>query len=132
MQSHRKRLRALRHLAIVGCVASLAVPAAAGATIGGRPATPPAKAPAATAYVPDESGARLDHRGLHETSPLLGVNPRAHSWSVTREVGTTTWVDGHAFAIVLASVALGVALCGSGYVALGLARIQRRVVANGS
>src|SRR6266516_3816815 len=75
MKAHKTRVRALRALVIAGCLASLAVPAAA-------TAMPPRADPPtsvrhenAAAYVPDafagasdESGATLDHRGLNEVS----------------------------------------------------------------
>jgi hypothetical protein len=51
---------------------------------------------------------------------------------VVREVHTVTNGPDHTLAIVLASAALGIALCGSGYAVFRTTRLQRRVVESNS
>ena len=133
MKPHNKRVRSRRALAIAGCLASLAAPTAAVAMP--LPADPPASTQSAPAYAPDafaggiasahsqkpadESGARLDHRGLREsTKPAPSV--------VVRETHVTGNSD-RTFAIALAASALGIALCASGYAVIRVWRMQRIV-----
>jgi hypothetical protein len=89
MNANKNRIRAPRALLVAGCLAALAGPSAAGASTGaGTPWSDPplrhtiAPAPAPAPYksdafvgglthptaAPDESGAKLDHRGLNAGS----------------------------------------------------------------
>ena len=146
MRAHKKRIRVLRSMVLAGCVAALALPAGAGAMPLG-PHTPRTAA-IENPVAPDESGARLDHRGLNgaaqayvlpsslktdvQSAPYSSPSSSAPATSVVREIRTVTNDTKHTLAILLASCALGIALCGTGYVALRLTRLQRRVVGSGS
>lgn len=143
MRAHKK-IRALRAMAIASCIAGLALPAGAGAMPLG-PHTPRAAAienSLAHTGAADQTGARLDHRGLNTTSqayvlpssfktdaqssPYSSPSSSAPS-AVVREIKTVTNDTDHTLAILLASCALGIALCGTGYVAVRLTRLQRAV-----
>jgi hypothetical protein len=63
----------------------------------------------------------------HRAQPVTGSTT-----SVTREVRTISGDDNSTLAIVLASSALGLALCGAGYATVRLTRIQRRIAQSGS
>jgi hypothetical protein len=190
MNSHKNRIRAPRALLVAGCLAALAGPSVAGATTGaGTPWVDPplrhtiAPAPAPAPYksdafagglvhpavAPDDSGARLDHRGLNEgsrefqlpkqfatdtqsssrgsvpqryalpaafktdvqSSPpttAVSTSPRA----VIREIHSVATDDGQTLAIVLGSVALGIAISGSGYALIRVQRMQRRALGSSS
>jgi hypothetical protein len=141
MTAHKKRIRVLRSMLLAGCVAALALPAGAGA----MPLGPhPVSATRLVVVAPDESGARLDHRGLNgagaqayvlpsslktdvQSAPYSSPSSSAPATSVVRDIQTVTTDTNHTLAILLASCALGIALCGTGYVALRLTRLQRRV-----
>ena len=51
---------------------------------------------------------------------------------VVREIHTITSGSNHTLALVLASAALGIALCGSAYAVIRTSRIQRRVLGSSS
>jgi hypothetical protein len=51
---------------------------------------------------------------------------------IVREVRNVTQADSHTLAIVLASVALGIALCGTGYALVRLSLIQRKTAESSS
>lgn len=150
MKAHTKRIRAVRALAIAGCVAGLAGPSAAMAMpqpngpVSGPVTYHPHGRPA-----PDEVGARLDHRGIatsdfsasapsryvlpsgFKTDAQSGAprqSPSPAPTSVVREIKTVVHDGGRTLAIVLASSALGIALLGSGYGAFRFARLQRRAM----
>lgn len=61
-------------------------------------------------------------------STTTGSNPSV----IVRQVRTVTQDDNHTLAIVLASCALGIALCGTGYALVRLSLIQRRAAAGSS
>jgi hypothetical protein len=129
LKPHNKRVRTRRVLAIAGCVASLAVPTAAVAMP--LPPDPPASTHSTQTYAPDafagglgahphkapdESGARLDHRGLKEGNSSVTVN-RTFSYNSDRTL-----------AIVLAASALGIALCATGYAVVRVSRLPRTLI----
>ncbi|HKN94113.1 MAG TPA: hypothetical protein VJU60_07270, partial [Thermoleophilaceae bacterium] len=51
---------------------------------------------------------------------------------IVREVRTITQGSDHTLALVLASAALGIALCGTAFAVVRTARIQRRVLGSNS
>jgi hypothetical protein len=110
--TRKRRRRFVRPLAIAGSAIALAAPASAVA-MPIDPHTLPAT-PAA-----DQAGARLDHRGLNDVQSPPYVTT-VHLQSAGDDGNRT-------LAIALASSALGIALCGSGYAAFSLGRIQRRL-----
>jgi hypothetical protein len=141
MKAHKKRIRSL---AIAACALGLAAPAGAAA----MPLGPHAVRVVAHSVpvAPDESGARLDHRGLKDGggSPFSlpagfktdaqtpSSSPSSTPASVITEIRTVVHDASRTLPIVLAACALGIALCGSGFAAYRLARIQRRLAASGS
>jgi hypothetical protein len=105
MKAHRRITRAVRALAVTGCVASIVLPASATAhPLDYHPLSPQAKAIAAA-------------QAHHPIASTPGVVVR----EITRNAGD------HSLAIVLASVALGIALCGSAYAVIRTTRLQRRL-----
>jgi hypothetical protein len=159
MKAHRRTRRAIRALALAGCATALALPSAAGARpIDYHPVSPQtAAAIAATTPHPHGRPAAYAHSGAghYEGSTFVATNsqrpytlpagfktdaqsPGAAPSStptssvVVREVRTVTEGSNHTLALVLASVALGIALCGSAYAVIRTTRIQRRVLGSNS
>lgn len=179
MKAHRRNKRALRLLALSGCVSALALPAAAGAQPAqyqaptGASATPaisyhPHGRPAAYAGSTITAGTGQQADALQHSSAYSlpagfasdmqsGGVPASSAYSlpagfasdvqsggvpatstqtpsvVVREVRTiTTGSDDHTLALVLASAALAIALCGSAYAVVRTGRIQRRVLGSNS
>lgn len=155
MKAHTKRMNVIRSLAIAACAAGLAAPAGAAA----MPLGPHAVRvyDHSVPVFPDQGGARLDHRGLNDGkngiakrqfSPPSGkfalpagfktdaqtpsTSPSSTPASVVREIRTVVHDASRTLPIVLAACALGIALCGSGYAAYRLTRIQRRLAASSS
>lgn len=158
MKSRRRHMRAIRSLALTGCVvASLATPALAGAMpIGGpgHPQSQPAAQPQSPTLYHNHgrpavvAGAHYEGSvlvGASQSSPkapytapdnfkgsdIASLNPSSTSSQpssvVVHEVRTVNSND-HTLAIVLASSALGIALCGTAFAAVRLTRIQRRAL----
>lgn len=144
-------------LALGGCVSALALPAAAAAQP--APYTPPTgSAATSTTYHPHgrpaafagstiTAGTGQQADALQQSraySPPAGFASDVQSGGVpnssaqvpsvvVREVRTiTNGSDNHTLALVLASVALGIALCASAYAVIRTARIQRRVLGSNS
>jgi hypothetical protein len=108
LKKRRRRFR--RPLALAGAAIALAAPATAGAV------QLDSTLPATQAAAGDQSGARLDHRGLNQAQTPYITTVHIQS------AGT----DGsNALEIALASSALGIALCGSGYALIRASRIRR-------
>jgi hypothetical protein len=140
MKAHSPSKRAFRALTVSGCVCALALPAAAGARpIVSQPVDHAGTAAAVT-YQPHGRPAAYSSEAY---SPPAGFatdaqsngNPAAASQApsvVVRDVHTVTNGSNHTLAIVLASAALGIALCGSGYAVIRTSRLQRRVAGSGS
>jgi hypothetical protein len=145
MKAHRRYRRALRTLALAGCVTALALPAAAGARpIDYHPLSPQAAAalaasnsahphgrPAASAD--NGSGYQLPS-GFSTDAQTSGAPPTTAQTPsvVVREVHTVTNGSNRTLALVLASAALGIALCASAYAVFRVSRIQRRVLGSNS
>jgi hypothetical protein len=169
MKAHKKRMNVIRSLAIAACAAGLAAPAGAAAMPYGP--HPVRVYDHSVPVVPDQGGARLDHRGLTDgtkaitgrrfglpagfrtdaqtpsTSPsgkfklpagfrtdaqTPSTSPGSAPASVVTEIRTVVHDASRTLPIVLAACALGIALCGTGYTAYRLMRIQRRLVATKS
>jgi hypothetical protein len=144
MKAHRRITRAIRALAVTGCFAALALPASAGARpIGYHPVSEQVKAIAAAqayhnhgrpaAFAGDQSQYTLP-AGFHSDGAGSGYKPVASTTTTTqpasvvvREFHSTTGGD-HTLAIVLASAALGIALCGFGYAVVRTTRLKRSLV----
>jgi hypothetical protein len=145
-------------LALSGCVSALALPAAAGAQPVRYPGPASQSAAPAVSYHPHGRPAAfagstitagtgqqadvLQHASAY--SPPAGFASDVQSGGVptsssqtpsvvVREVRTiTNGSDDHTLALVLASAALGIALCGTAYAVVRTARIQRRVLGSNS
>jgi hypothetical protein len=147
MKAHSPTKRALGALMILGCICALALPAAAGA----RPIIyhqigHPALTPAYTARVVGSSyhphgrpaayaATAYTLPGGFATDTQTGTGPTTATGTpsvVVHEVRTVTNGPDHTLAVVLASAALGIALCGSGYAVFRTTRLQRRVVESNS
>jgi hypothetical protein len=157
MKAHRRITRAIRALAVTGCFAALAVPASALARpLEYHPVSQQVKAIAAAqayhthgrpaAYAGDQSytlpaGFKSDSpsgsnpsnynlpAGFTSDGAGSGYQPVSSTQPtsvIVREVPTNS--NDHTLAIVLASAALGIALCGSGYAVFRTTRLQRRLV----
>jgi hypothetical protein len=112
LKKRRRRFR--RPLALAGAAIALAAPATAGAVQ--LDSTLPGTDNGAQAPARDQGGARLDHRGLNQAQTPYITTVHIQS------AGT----DGsNALEIALASSALGIALCGSGYALIRASRIRR-------
>jgi hypothetical protein len=141
MKAHRRITRAIRALAMTGCFAAIGLPASAGARpIDYHPVSQEVKAIAAAhAYHPHgRPGAFAGDQsytlpaGFRSDSTSSGYHPTASTSTstqppsvVVREITTNT--GDHTLAIVLASVALGIALGGSAYAVIRTTRLQRRL-----
>jgi hypothetical protein len=157
MKAHSPLKRTLRVLALSSCVLALALPAAAGARpivyqpvsqLTGNTNTAPA---APTLYHPhgrpsaysalDEPSSNVQNpparyslpAGFHTDAqstgkPTTGTVPNV----IVREVRTISNGSDHTLAIVLASCALGIALCGTAFAVSRTARLQRRVAGSNS
>jgi uncharacterized protein HemX len=141
MKSYTKRIRALRRLAIAGCLAALAIPAGASAMqpneIGVRaenaqqsqqqPYTLPSEFRTevqTAAQSPASFALRRDFRPEVQTqAPSHASIPAA---SVVRQIETVNDGGGRTLSLVLASIALAVALGSLGYAATRMTQIQRR------
>jgi hypothetical protein len=154
MKAHRRLHRALRTLALGGSICALALPAAAGARPIDSPAAQPAPSstfhphgrPAAFAGATVTAGTGQQADALQQRtaySPPAGFTTDRQSGGapstttqtpsvVVREVHTITNGSNHTLALVLASAALGIALCGSAYAVFRTTRIQRRVLGSNS
>ena len=144
MEPSKKRITLPRAVVAAGCIAAIAAPA--GASAMSIPPEPVWQAPHHSAPAPyvsdgfasglnqvapsDTSGARLDHRGLNTSKPAAPSSP-VSTTSITREVRTIT-DDDSTLAIVLASTAIGLALCGIGYAAVHATRIRSRIARSNS
>lgn len=170
MNPIKKRIRMPRAVIVAGCLTALAAPGSAFAMPSHGDSWTAVRAEngpshvVANAGASDESGARLDHRGLRDSQPhrVLPMSHHAQSSApaiaertyalppgymtdaqssapakstpatVTREIRTVSGDNDHTLAIVLASCALGIALCGTGFAAIRLAQIKRRVLGTNS
>ena len=137
MKAHKKRIRVLKGWTIAACAFGLAASGAASAMP--LPADPPV-----TVLHPHGRPAVVFHNTGGRTVPVnntskADVQSSPHSQApvqppvaITREVRTVTDHGDRTLAIVLAAVALGIALCGTGYAAVRLANLQRRVAGSSS
>jgi hypothetical protein len=164
MKAHSRIRRALRTLALTGCLSALALPAAAIARpIDYHPLSPQAAAAIASsnqfhshgrpaAFAGTGSSAYRQPAGFatdaqtnsksayrqpanFTTDAQTNGTPATTAQTpsvVVREVRTITSGSNHTLALVLASAALGIALCGSAYAVIRTTRIQRRVVGSSS
>jgi hypothetical protein len=157
MKVHRRRIRLIKGLALAGCSLGLALPTVAGAmpidgpnTGGrtapvvvlhahGRPVLPQANYTLPRSFKTDAqsqaagSGSRTFILPATHTSDVPSSAPAAQPTNtVVREIRTVTSDDNHTLAIVLAAVALGIALCGTGYAISRQALLQRRVLGSSS
>jgi hypothetical protein len=153
MKSNRKRIRLLRRLALAGCLAGLAVPATSAAKP--VPADPPTSADVQTAVRHDNGYATLPQHsyslpsGFHTevqsasrgpaqpfTLPAgfksevqrSAPSPTTSSPSPVISDITVTHEGGRTLAIVLASIALGIAIASAAYGIVRMTRMQRRLV----
>ncbi len=124
-------------LVLGGCVSALALPTAAVAQprdyqpAAASPAPPtlhhPHGRPAAFAASTITAGTGQQADAVrHATGSVPAPSV------IVREVHTITQGSDHTLALVLASAALGVALCGSAFAVVRTARIQRRVLGSNS
>lgn len=159
MKSHRRITRAVRALAVSGCLFAIALPASAGARpIDYHPVSQEVAAIAAAqsyhnhgrpAGFAPSSGARYEGSvlvggqsttaytppaGFHTDAQTNGkpTNSTPTSSVVVREVHTVSNGSDHTLAIVLASCALGIALCGTAFAVVRTSRLQRRVASSNS
>ena len=142
MKAHRRTKNALRALALAGCASALVLPSAAGA----RPIVDQsAAAPAApsSSYHPHGRPAAFATAGTtgyplpadFATDAQSGGSASTAAQApsvVVREIRTVTSGSNHTLALVLASAALAIALCGSAYAVFRTTRIQRRVLGSNS
>ena len=141
MKVHRKRFAIMRTAAIAGCMAGLAVPSVAGAdpfpagsqsggdqAIAVRHENGPtiSRSPAHTAGRPAPAPSAIGADTLSSQSKVPAAAP------VVRVVHTTDNSSDRTLAIVLASAALGIALCGAAFILTRVASIQRRAVGSSS
>jgi hypothetical protein len=128
-------------LALAGCASALALPSAAGARpIDYHPVSPAAARTVETSTTIHPHGRPAAYSGYQlpsgfRTDAQTGGTPAATSQTpsvVVHEVRTVTEDSNHTLALVLASAALGIALCGSAYALVRTARIQRRVLGSNS
>ncbi len=154
MKAQNPVRKALLAFSLVGCICALALPAAAGArpiiyhsvsqlttttTTGARPAAPtlyhPHGRPSAYSAL-DEPSSDVQTPSVHglpagfHTDAQTNGKPTTTSGSpnvIVRTIHTVSNGPDHTLAIVLASCALGIALCGSGYAVARTARLQRRL-----
>ena len=163
MRTYRKWRRAVRALALAGCLSALALPAAAGAmpirdeayvapNHSSQPFTLPASfktdsqsaAPREQAYtLPSSFKTDVQSAAPREQSFALpssfrsevtapGQSAPVPSPVIVRDVRTVHNYDGRTLAIVLAAVALGIALCGTGWAVVRLTQMQRRAIGSSS
>jgi hypothetical protein len=160
MKLHRKRIRLLKGLALVGCAVGLAVPSVAGAMLADGPLNPGDRGAATNittyhnhgrAVVGDYTlpstfktdaqtqvagaGSRTFVLSSTHQSDVPSATPAATSSNpspVVREIRTVTHDGSRTLAIVLASAALGIALCGTGYALSRVAVLQRRQLGSSS
>jgi len=112
----KKRIRMPRAIVVAGLLAALAVPAAASAKPVGWDNWSPASS--SKHYV-------LPSTFRSETSTPVSTTSSSTP-TVVREIHTVSGDSDHTLAIVLASAALGIALCGTGYAVVRLSLLQRR------
>ena len=136
MKAHLRIRRALRSLAVTGCLgAVLAVPAIAGAAPinggGGAPVPTssyhPHGRPAAVFVTAGHYSLPTGFKTDAQTKP-----PAVTTVPASQPSATSQGDSNHTLAIVLASAALGVALCGTAYAAFRVTRIQRRLAGSSS
>jgi hypothetical protein len=155
MKAHRRTRNALRALALAGCASALVLPSAAVARpIVDQPAAAPAApsssyhphgrpaafATAGTTGFPLPAGSTAGTAGYQLPADFATDAQSGGSAStaaqapsvVVREIHTVTNGQDHTLALVLASAALGIALCGSAYAVFRTTRIQRRVLGSNS
>ena len=155
MKFHRKRIRLIKGLALAGCALGLAAPSVAGAMPidgpnhggstapvvvlhpHGRPVVPQSNYTLPPSFKTDAqsqaagAGSRTFVLPASHKSDVPSSAPSqtpAPTSTVVREIKVTN--DDHTLAIVLASVALGIALCGTGYALSRLALLQRRAASS--
>lgn len=128
-------------LALAGCASALALPSAAGARpIDYHPLSPQAAAAVAASNSVHPHGRPAAYSAYQlpsgfRTDAQTNGSPATTSQTpsvVVHEVRTVTNGSNHTLALVLASAALGIALCGSAYAVFRTARIQRRVLGSNS
>ena len=145
----RRHFKAARTLAVTGCVlASLATPTLAGAMqpkpdaapstgahyegsvlVGGSQSTKAVSAAPSGAHYEGSVLVGANAPAKPATpSPSARINPGPTSL-VVHQVKSTSPSD-DTFAIVLASTALGLALCGSGFAVIRVTRIQRSALSS--
>jgi hypothetical protein len=128
-------------LALAGCATALALPSAAGARpIDYHPPSPQAGA-ALKANAFHAHGRPAAYAGTYQLPSGFGTDSQTNAAPTTtaqtpsvvvREVRTVSSDSNHTLALVLASTALGIALCGSAYAVFRTTRIQRRVLGSNS
>jgi hypothetical protein len=149
MKSRIRHTRAIRSLALTGCViASLATPTLAGA-VQVKPDTLPSAGAhyegsvlvggdqSANVAAPAPSGARYEGSVLVgaaqsakvPTAPPPVTATPAPTTAVVHQQVTSSDSD-RTLAIALASAALGIALCGSAFAIIRVTRMQRRVLSS--
>ena len=142
MKAHRRIRRATRALALAGCTTALALPTAAGARpIDYHPVSPQQQAAIAAANAVHPHGRPAAYAQNYTPPAGFGTDRQTNGTPtsttqaptvVVHEVRTITSGSNHTLALVLASAALGIALCGSAYAVFRTTRIQRRVLGSNS
>jgi hypothetical protein len=121
-------------LALAGCATALVLPSAAGARpIDYHPVSPQAAALAASNSGAGNGSYKLPSGFSTDAQTNGTASTTAQTPSVVvREVHTVTSGSNHTLALVLASAALGIALCAGAYAVIRTSRIQRRVLGSNS
>jgi hypothetical protein len=142
MKAHRRIRKATRALVLAGCASALALPSAAGARpIDYHPISPQTQAAIAAANSVHPHGRPAAYAQSYSLPSGFGTDRQTNGTPasttqapgvVVHEVRTVTSGSDHTLALVLASAALGIALCGSAYAVFRTTRIQRRVLGSNS
>lgn len=143
MKANRRTRRAIRTLALAGCTTALVLPAAAGARpIDYHPVSAQTQAAIAAANAVHPHGRPAAYAGSYSLPAGFGTDRQTNGTAavstaqtpsvVVHEVRTVTSGSNHTLALVLASAALAIALCGTAYAVFRTTRIQRRVLGSNS
>jgi hypothetical protein len=142
MKAHRRTKRATRALVLAGCASALALPSAAGARPADyHPISPQTQAAIAAANAVHPHGRPATYAHSYSLPSGFGTDRQTNGAPafttgapsvVVHEVRTISSGSNHTLALVLASAALGIALCGSVYAVVRTTRIQRRVLGSNS
>jgi hypothetical protein len=143
MKSYAKRIRALKRLALAGCVAAVAVPSSAFAMPqeGGLYVQPSqqqsqytlpssfrteVQTPTAQTHQTRSFALPANWKPEVQTTAPVALRKFSPTPTVVHQVETVPQNNSHTLAIVLASIALAIALCSLAYATVRTSQIQRR------